>query len=224
MAISTAFDAIFARAVQGTTIPVAYLRSLANQESGMHPTAIGPGKERGLLQIHPVTLAAYNTATNFNVTPDQSADPSTNAAIAVWLLQRISHSFGKNHPQSLKEDWTSHRWVGLVTQAYNAGESEINGVGRIVTRLELQNIPIERITFETVAQANTVTKDNPWLSDTNRLAYVKRVVTGYLGEPPPPKTRDVGKAEGRSSLPWGERPCSPSSSSNDASPKTAKSE
>lgn len=175
------YDVIFAQAALGTTIPVAYLRSLAMQESGLHPAAVGPGKERGLLQIHPVTLVAYNLANNMSVTADKSADPIVNATIAVWLLKRIIQSFTKNHPRALKEDWGSRRWVGLVTQAYNVGESEEAGVGKLVTMLELQGISPERITPQTVAQANTVSKINKWASDAKRLAYIQRVVDGYFG-------------------------------------------
>jgi len=181
---SSAYDSIFAQAIAGTIIPLAYLRSLAKQESNLRPDVVGPGKEQGLLQIHPVTLQAYNLTHNKNISPDQSADPLVNATIAVWLLQRISSSFERNHPNSLRPDWQSRRWVGLVTQAYNAGESEVNGVGRVVGRLEAQGLAPERITHEAVAQANQITRDNPWLSNVERVQYINRVLAGYFAEAP----------------------------------------
>jgi hypothetical protein len=68
----------------------------------------------------------------------------------------------------------------LLVQAYNADESETRGVGRIITRLERWGVPADRITCQTVAELNAFTRDNPWLSDVNRLAYIGRVVDGYV--------------------------------------------
>jgi hypothetical protein len=178
--ISKQFDPIFAKAAAGTSIPVAYLRSLAKQESNMDPNAKGPGNERGLLQVSPVLIKAYNLAKGTSYTLDKMTDPALNAAVAVWNLQRIIESYAKNHPATLGLDWRSPRWVGLVTQGYNADEGDVSGVGKLVTRMEAQGLPADKITYQTVAQLNVVTKDNKWLSDTKRQAYVGRVVAGYF--------------------------------------------
>jgi hypothetical protein len=201
MTINTAYDAIFQQAAQDSRVPFDYLRSLAKYESNFKPDAIGPGQERGLLQIAKVTLSTYNRVTGKKLTPVQSADPLVNAQIAVWLIERIVKSFFDNHPLTLAEDWNSARYVGLVTQAYNAGESESKGVGALVGKLEKQGIEPERITYKTVAQANETLKINPWLSDAGRIGYVGRVVNDFFANRPALTSPPVASAPAYPDLP-----------------------
>lgn len=174
------YDAIFGQAALNSGVPYLYLRALAIHESNLKADAVGSGKERGLLQIHPITLEAYNKANKKQVTADESAQPITNAMIAVWLIKRIVSSLKKNHPNSFDGNWSSPRDVAIITQAYNAGESEKSGVGKLIGAMEKQKIAPERITYETIAQANEAMKINKWLSDKRRLEYVKRVTNDYM--------------------------------------------
>lgn len=197
MADLTKYDAVFSQAASGSTVPPLYLRALAVHESNLNPEAIGPGKETGLMQIHPVTLKAYNQSVGKDkqISSEQSKDPLTSAQIAVWLIKRISSSFAKNHPNTLQENWSLERYVGLVTQAYNAGESESAGVGALVGTLEKQGISAERITYLTVAQANNITHTNKWLSEDRRLRYVKAVVDDFFKFVQNPEQTPVKVAE-----------------------------
>lgn len=178
--LASPYDDLFKK-LGSPDIPSSYLWALAKQESSLNPNATGPGGEIGLMQIAKITLKSYNERhPNNQLTPETLREPENNISVACWLIRRILSSFSANHPVSLKTDWNSSRFVGLVTQAYNAGESEKSGVGRAVKELEKSNTPTTHITHIATAKIAKNMGFNKWMPETARLNYIDRVVRDYF--------------------------------------------
>lgn len=148
--IPNRYDALFRS--YAPDIPLAFLRSLAWNESRMLPSAISRAGARGLLQVMPVVLADYNRA---NGTAYGSADlhrPDVNVAVGTWLLRLIVREYARNHPRTLATNWSDARWAQLVVLGWNRGFSERAGVSMVVGQLEREGWPAGRITASAVVQ------------------------------------------------------------------------
>jgi hypothetical protein len=137
--LSRRFDRIFDR-YRGT-IPIEYLRALAERESGMNPNA-RTHAACGLMQLVPVVLTDYNTRHGTRYQAVHLFDPTINVAIGCELLRLIIASYHGNHPhvRNLQVDWDNLRFVELLTFGWNAGFSEVGGVGLVARYLERRGI------------------------------------------------------------------------------------
>ena len=170
------FDALFARHARG--IPVAYLRALADAESGLNPD-----DRLGLINVVPTALADYNRRHGTQIRASQMTDPDVNVEVAVDTLRAIIASYSRNHPDvpTLREDWNDPDFVALVTFGWNAGFSELGGVGRVVSYLR-RTAPGAPITLDTVADAATAAGAVAHLANPRKRAYSRGVVAAYLRE------------------------------------------
>jgi hypothetical protein len=174
------FDVLFAR--HGRGIPVAYLRALAQAESGMNPH-----DRLGLINVVPKALAGYNERhPEARISPDEMRDPAKNITVAADHLRVVIDSYRRNHPDvpNLVENWQNPHYVRLVTAGWNAGHSERAGVGRVVRFLKAQpaaSRPTE-ITIDTVFEAAGRAQATKHLSNPRKLAYAKGVVAAFVRE------------------------------------------
>lgn len=97
-------------------VPIEYLRALAMRESSMQVAAQSEAGS-GLFQIIDVVRRDYNRVHGTRYERDDLFDPVVNVAIATWLLQAITRSYARNHPNvpNLMTDWDNPRFVGLLT-------------------------------------------------------------------------------------------------------------
>lgn len=170
------FDVLFAE--HAGSIPVEYLRALASNESGLDPHSVNPrSNATGLFQITQVALDAYNARHGPQYKLADLVDPTLNTTVAVDHIGRILLLYDE-HP-ALKPDWSSRRFVELLTFGWNAGH---NGVAWLVGKLEASGIPPDRITIDTVSQlAGQVTR-NPNLTSLARVAWAKLVTRQFFGD------------------------------------------
>jgi hypothetical protein len=174
------FDDLFRR--HGRGIPVAYLRVLADAESGMNPN-----DRLGLINVVPKTLDDYNRRhPEEPIAHARMRDVATNIRVAADILREIIGSYHRNHPDvpNLTEDWTNPHYVSLVTQGWNSGYSERAGVGRVIRYLKA--LPASRrptaITVDTIYEAATDAKAAKTLSNPRKRDYAKRVTAAYIRE------------------------------------------
>jgi hypothetical protein len=168
------FDPLFARHANG--LPVAYLRALANAESGLDPTKVNSRSgATGLFQITQPALSSFNDRHRLRLELPHLSDPALNTRVATDHLASILGAYRAR--QSLSPDWESRRWVELLTLGWNAGH---NALTRIVERLEQMGLPVERITAEAVGEAAAALRRR-YLSDPARVAWARRVADAYFG-------------------------------------------
>ncbi|MBE7448593.1 MAG: transglycosylase SLT domain-containing protein [Kofleriaceae bacterium] len=179
-ALTRRFDALFLR--HGRGIPVAYLRALADAESGLNPD-----DRLGLINVVPKTLDDYNRRhPEAPIAHARMRDPATNIRVAADILREMIDSLHRHHPdvRNLREDWTNPRFVELATQSWNSGHSERAGVGRVVRYLKAQ--PASRrpaeITVDTIYEAAIDAQAAKTLSNPRKRDFAKRVTTAYLRE------------------------------------------
>lgn len=174
------FDDLFRQHGQG--LPVAYLRALAYAESGLNPS-----DPKGLINVVPIALADYNRRhPEAPIGPDRMRDPASNIRVAADILRAIVGSYRRNHGDvpNLIEDWGNPRFVELLTLGWNAGFSELAGVGRVVRYLMVQPQASRpaAVTVDVIA-ANARTYDaSAHLSNPRKLAFAKRVAATYAHE------------------------------------------
>jgi soluble lytic murein transglycosylase-like protein len=172
------FDDLFRTHGQG--IPVAYLRALANAESSMRAD-----DRLGLINVVKVALDDYNRRRRMAITPEQMRDPAINVRVAADTLRMIIDSYRVNHADvdNLREDWRNPRFVELLTTGWNAGYSEIGGVGRVVRWLQQRPIA-ERapITIDAVFDAAWSAGATRHLSNPRKLTWAKGVAKAYERE------------------------------------------
>lgn len=175
--LTRAFDDLFRRHGQG--IPVAYLRALAHAESGLNP------RDRlGLINVVPIAVADFNRRHPMSlVRPDQMTDPDVNVRVAVDILRTIIASYKANHPgvAALREDWRNPTFVELLTFGWNAGYSELGGVGRVVRWLRRYQ-PGWPISLDAVADAAHLAGAAAHLSNPRKRAYSRGVAAAYVRE------------------------------------------
>lgn len=185
MPISNKLDELFRR--HAGSIPVSYLRALAYHESGFNPRIVNPkSNATGLFQITSVALADFNREQGTRHELTELTDPDLVTRVAVRHLGNVIKVYGS--VASLKPDWTSRRFIELLTLGWNAGH---NAVVRLVKSLEAQGIPQERVTVDTVGQLASKLRV-PYVSEPARLAWAKAVATSALS--PLPGTGNVATA------------------------------
>lgn len=173
MALSTAYDPIFRR-YQGR-LPVAFLRALAQRESGMNPSSVNPGSEnaaRGLMQVVGVARQGYNEKHGTRYTPADLLDPAVSVRIAGDLLNRIVGYYQAYPSKNLKEDWSNPEFVKLVVAGWNAGYSKGGGVQKVVQYLEARGIPVTHDAVFAHADAAGAVR---YLQDPKRRAWQRSV-------------------------------------------------
>jgi hypothetical protein len=155
-----------------------YLLALAFRESSLDPTQVNPKSgATGLFQITQTVLRDYNAHHDTAHTLPELTNPELATAVATWHIARIVKLLAK-HP-STRTDFTSRRFVELLTFGWNAGQ---NGVEKLVGILEEHGIPTERITIDAIREAAVATGKGPYLSDPNRVAWAKSVAALFLGD------------------------------------------
>lgn len=179
-ALTRRFDDLFRRHGQG--LPVAYLRALGYAESGLNPD-----DPKGLINVVPIALADYNRRhPEAPVVGGRLRDPATNIRVASDILRTIIASYRREHANvpNLLEDWRNPRFVELLTQGWNAGFSELAGVGRVVRYLMAQPLASRpaAITVDDVFSAARRFNASEHLSNPLKLAFAKRVAAAYARE------------------------------------------
>lgn len=181
--LSRRFDDLFAR--HGRGIPVAFLRALAAAESGMNPN-----DRLGLINVVPVALADYNRRNpSAPINAEEMRDPAKNITVAADHLRTIIDGFKKHHPDvpNLREDWSNLGFVQLLVFSWNAGHSELSGVGRVVGFLKAQPaahavVRPADITIDSVFDAAWTARAASHLSNRRKLDYSKGVAATYFRE------------------------------------------
>jgi hypothetical protein len=173
------FDDLFR--LHGRGIPVAYLRALANAESGMNPD-----HRLGLINVVPTALADYNARhPNASITAAELREPAKNIAVAAAVLRTIIDSYQRYHRNipNLVEDWGNPRFAELLTAGWNSGYSELAGVGRVVSFLKTRGIvrPAD-ITLDTVFDAAWSAGAASHLSNPKKRDFAKNVAAAYVRE------------------------------------------
>ncbi len=165
-------------------IPPAYLLTLLHYESGGRPDCVmKTSHATGLFQITWAALADYNREAGTHFELEAMKDPELNTVIAVRTLHRIMKSYEKNHPESIgAPDWSSPRYLGLLTLGWNAGYSEASGVGYVVSAMEKAGVPKDKITATNVRLAADKLKTaGKHLREKDRVDWVRRLVMAFLG-------------------------------------------
>jgi len=179
--LSTAYDSLFAR--HAGRLPVAYLRALAQRESGLNPRAANPGgadAAKGILQIVGVLRNDFNKRNGTSYTPEDMFDPEINVKIAAWLINSIVTAYAKHPDKNMKTDWANPEFVKLVTAGWNAGFSEGGGVGKVARYLEQQGKPV---TLEAVSAAAQDAGGSKWLAMPARIQWHNSVAKLYYEQP-----------------------------------------
>lgn len=180
MALTTKFDPLFRR-YQGR-LPVAFLRALAQRESGMNPgsSSASPQAARGLMQITGVARTSYNEANGTSYTPDDMLDPEVSVRIGANLLGRIAGYYAKSAAPNMREDWSNPEFVKLLVAGWNAGYSQGGGVQRVASYLEQRGIPVTHDNvFKHAAAAGAVS----YLQDPKRQAWQRSVADLFYAQP-----------------------------------------
>ncbi len=181
MALTTQYDPIFER--HRGRLPVAYLRALAQRESGLRPELAmpgGAGAARGILQVVGVVREDFNKRNGTSYTAEDLLNPDVNVKIAADLLNRIIGYYRAHPSKNLKEDWRNPEFVKLLTAGWNAGFSEAAGVGKVASYLEAAGIPVTHDSvFANAAAAGGVT----YLQRDERRAWQRSVAELYYQQP-----------------------------------------
>jgi soluble lytic murein transglycosylase-like protein len=164
------------------SVPVAYVRALVHGESGGDSQKENPTSHAaGLLQLTEIVRRDWNQAhAGSPVSREQLFDPEINVRIGAALLNRIVQVYAAH--RTLKPDWTSRRYVELVTLGWNAGYSDRGGVGLAVGELEKAGAAPAEVTVDSVARvAAGLGPAARFVSRPDRVSYAKAVADLYLG-------------------------------------------
>lgn len=188
------------------SMPLAFLRSVAEVESGMDPLARNPrSTAKGLLQVTDAVLSDWNASHPEKQAklPGDMTDPLACSTVAGWHLNRICRYWHQKHPSSWPStlDPLDLERLGLLAMAYHAGWSDEGGVGRILVGLEQEGQPIS------VRDALLWADRNPtlarYVSDPayGTASYVSRVLRAYAAETDPLEVASAGTStKGMSTL------------------------
>lgn len=199
LTISTQYDALFRQ--HGGSIPVAYLRALAQRESGMNPRAnAGKAAAQGLLQITTVAREAYNQRHGTSYTRDQSLDPDVNVRMATALLRNILTAYRKLGQPNLREDWGNPEFVRLLTAGWNAGYSLGGGVGKVVQYLAARGLPVTHAQVVASAPAAGAVS---YLGKPDRAAWHRSVADLYFAQPDRPSASSLAGLALTAFCAWG---------------------
>ncbi|MDX2087863.1 MAG: transglycosylase SLT domain-containing protein [Kofleriaceae bacterium] len=169
------YEALFARFAGA--IPQAYLRTLAYKESGFRPDVVHPrSRATGLFQITQTALDGWNRAKRTKHTLTHLKDPALNTQVAVHHLGNVIA--GYKRVRSLNPDWTSRRWLELLTLGWNAGH---NAIIALAKKLEAAGIPPARVTVEAASELARVTGRGKYVADPARVGWAKSVAEMFLG-------------------------------------------
>lgn len=159
-------------------VPENFLRILAFKESGFRPEVVHPKSHAtGLFQITSTALNTFNQRNQTNVALAQLVDPDLNTRVASQHLAGVINVYKKY--RSLQPDWTSRRWLELLTLGWNAGH---NAIANIAKRMEAAGLPNERINIDTVRQAaEAVGGSSKYVADPARVSWSKSVASMFLG-------------------------------------------
>jgi soluble lytic murein transglycosylase-like protein len=199
VALTTQFDPLFVK--HRGTIPVAYLRALAQRESGLNPNAnAGKAAAQGLLQIVTVVRDSYNQRHGTSYTRDDTLDPELNVKMATDLLKRIIVAYNKHPDPNLHENWSNPEFVKLITAGWNAGYSEGGGLGKVARYLEQRGQPVthDRV-YGNAAAAGAV----GYLSDPNRAGWHRSVAQLYFAQPDRPRGPSIAGLALAAFAAWG---------------------
>ena len=163
-------------------VPENFLRILAFKESGFRPEVVHPKSHAtGLFQITSTALNTFNQRNRSNIGLAQLVDPDLNTRVASQHLAGVINVYKKY--RSLQPDWTSRRWLELLTLGWNAGH---NAIANIAGRMEAAGIPNERINIDTIRQtAESVGGSSKYVADPARVSWSKSVAAMFLGGPTP---------------------------------------
>ena len=132
---SSPFEPVFARFAGA--IPQSYLRSLAYKESSFNPNNVHPQSHAtGLFQITSTALQGFNSAKGSALQLTHLKDPILNTQVAVHHLGNVVNAYRR--VRSLAPDWTSRRWLELLTLGWNAGH---NAIISLASKMESSGIP-----------------------------------------------------------------------------------
>lgn len=169
------YEPIFAK--YAGAIPQAYLRTLAYKESSFKADVVHPqSNATGLFQITSICLQGFNKAKGTNYKLAQLKDPTLNTIVAVHHLGHVISTYAQ--VRSLAPDWTSRRWLELLTLGWNAGHNAIIGLAK---QMEAAGLPPERITIDAASQLARATGKAKYVAEPDRVAWSKTVATMFLG-------------------------------------------
>lgn len=181
--LSRKFDPVF-RKYRGR-LPVAFMRALAERESGMDPSdAVAPAY--GLMQVVPSVRESWNERKGESWTQDDLLDPDLNVRIAADLLNRIVVAYGKHPDPNMQEDWSNPEFVNLLVAGWNSGYSEAAGVGRVARYLESRGIPV---THDAVFRYAAAAGGTRHLQNDRKRLWQKSVTRLYFLQPDRPAGR-----------------------------------
>jgi soluble lytic murein transglycosylase-like protein len=170
-ALPTTFDPLFRR--YAGSVPVAYLRALAQRESSFNPqNATGPAW--GLLQITEVVRQGTGYSRS------QLLDPEVNIKLGAGLLNRIAQSYAKHADKNMQTDWSNPEFVKLVTAGWNSGYSDGGGVGKVARYLHDRGIPVTHDNVFKYAGAAGATKH---LQNPQKQLWQRSVSDLYFAQP-----------------------------------------
>lgn len=156
MALPRTYDSLFAQ--YGAGLPVNFLRALAKRESNLNPSSV-TGSYIGLLQVgHREVLPGYNQRHGTSYTASDLYTPAINVKVGADHIRNVVNLLSKNHPRTLRENWSNPEYAKLVVAAWNSGHSEAGGVGRVATYLEQHGLPVTHDNVFKYAAAAGATK------------------------------------------------------------------
>ncbi len=167
------FENAFASASAATGVPVAVLKAMARQESGLNPNAIGKSGELGLIQVKPSTAQdpGYGIA---GIDPKTLTDPSANVMFGAQYLAARAKAAGITN-------WDDRQQLAKALSAYNGGGDPNYAAN--VSRYLPGGIPLNPNVQEAAARGGNMP------SQRLRVPVNKPVDPGMYAEAPP---QDMG--------------------------------
>lgn len=180
-------------------LPLQFVKTLIYFESAFNPNSdmgearvkkgepYSQGAAKGLMQIIGTVRQDYNQRNGTSYTYKDLFDPAVSIAMGCELLNRIATAYNSNHPKSLGIDWSSDRWVSLLTTGWNAGYSRGGGVQKIVAFLEDKGYTRTEVTIERVYNHAKEAGAAPTFYEEKyrpqlRMAWAKKVARTFCRE------------------------------------------
>ena len=175
--LSRAYDHLYAK--HGGSIPVPYLRALAQRESQQNPNE-QKDPAWGLMQVIPSVLQDFNEDHGTNYDRYDLLNPDLNVRIATDVLKMTIRIYRGHKDPNLKEDWANPEFVNLVTAGWNSGMSNTAGVGKVASYLEARGIPVTHDNVFKYAAAAGATRH---LQNDRKRWWQKTVTKLYFEQP-----------------------------------------
>ena len=177
-----AFDEVYRS--ECSSIPVAYLRSLAKYESDSNP-AETTGGAWGLLQVWwyggGSVLLDYNQRKGTSYTKEDLLDPYINARLACELLSRIKSYYGYMYRRAFPNpSWSDRRFVEVVTMGWNVGWSHEKGVGRVISVLLGEGHTTDINVAMIRERAGGLPEVTPKAREFRPVSFARRVTSAYF--------------------------------------------